>query len=226
MRRLRIACAVPLLALIGFAVALRYSTGSAYAQSEAVTTDSSAPLASRLRPLHLHLSGTAESNPVQVFSFTTQEAAVERSTEVGAAQVRTNAPVIIATNISARSLAVEPRLSSATNAANAENSAAPQPALLYLTNFGKGNKIYALATAMNSSPTSSALPAFARLSPIAGQALPGSLGDGGAASSAEFDMKLDSLAMRSGLAIAADGTVFVADTLNGTIRNIAGADEH
>jgi hypothetical protein len=223
-RRLRIACAVTLLTLIGFAVALKYSPSSAYAQSEAVTTDSSAPLASRLRPLPLQLPTTAGSSSVQVFSASTQEAAVERSADVGAAQVRTNAPVIIATNISARSLAVEPLLSSATNAANAENSGAPQPALLYLTNFGKGNKIYALATALNSSPTTSAVPAVARLSPFAGQTLPGSLGDGGAASSAEFDLKLDSLAMRSGLAVAPDGTVFVADTLNGTIRSIAGAD--
>jgi streptogramin lyase len=222
-RRLRIACAVTLLALIGFAFALKYSPSSAYAQSEAVTTDSSAPLASRLRPLPLQLSTTAGSSSVQVFSASTQEAAVQRSADVGAVPVRTNAPVTIATNISARSLGVEPLLSSATNATNAENSAAPQPALLYLTNFGKGNKIYALATALTSSPTSSALPAVARLSSFAGQTLPGSLGDGGAASSAEFDLKLDSLAMRSGVAVAPDGTVFVADTLNGTIRSIAGA---
>jgi streptogramin lyase len=223
-RRLRIACAVTLLVLIGFAVALKYSPSSAYAQSEAVTTDSSAPLASRLRPLPLQLSTTAGSSSVQVFSTSTQEAGAERSSDAGAAQVRTNAPVIIATNISTRSLAIEPLLSSATNAANAEYSAAPQPALLYLTNFGKGDKVYALATALNSSPSSSALPAFARLATFAGQTLPGSLGDGGAASSAEFDLKLDSLAMRSGLAVAPDGTVFVADTLNGTIRSIAGAD--
>ena len=224
MRRLRIACAVTLLAVVGFAVASKYSPSSAYAQSEAVTTDSSAPLASRLRPLPLQLSTTAGSSSVQVFSVMTQESAVERSADLGAAQVRTNVPVIIATNISARSLAVEPLLSSATNAANAENSVAPQPALLYLTNFGKGNKIYALATALNSSPTSNVLPAVARLSSFAGQTLPGSLGDGGAAFSAEFDLKLDSLAVRSGLAVAPDGTIFVADTLNGTIRSIAGAD--
>ena len=224
MRRLRIACAVTLLAVVGFAVALKYSPSSAYAQSEAVTTDSSAPLAPRLRPLPLQLSTTAGSSSVQVFSASTPEAAVERSADVGAAPVRTNAPVIIATNISARSLGVEPLLSSATNATNAENSAAPQPALLYLTNFGRGNKIYALATTLNSSPTSNVLPAVARLSSFAGQTLPGSLGDGGAAFSAEFDLKLDSLAIRSGLAVAPDGTIFVADTLNGTIRSIAGAD--
>ena len=224
MRRLRIACAVTLLAVVGFAVALKYSPSSAYAQSEAVTTDSSAPLAPRLRPLPLQLSTTAGSSSVQVFSASTPEAAVERSADVGAAPVRTNAPVIIATNISARSLGVEPLLSSATNATNAENSAAPQPALLYLTNFGRGNKIYALATTLNPSPTSNVLPAVARLSSFAGQTLPGSLGDGGAALSAEFDLKLDSLAIRSGLAVAPDGTIFVADTLNGTIRSIAGAD--
>jgi sugar lactone lactonase YvrE len=223
-RRLRIACAVTLLALIGFALALKYLPSSAFAQNEAVATDPSAALASRLRALPLQLSTTAESNPVQVFSFATQEAAVERSSDVGAAQVHASAPVIIATNIWARSLAVEPRLSSATNAANAENPAAMQSALLYLTNFGKGNKIYALATDMNSSATSNAIPAVARMAPFAGQTLPGSLGDGGAASVAEFDLKLDSLAMRSGLAVAPDGTVFVADTLNGTIRSIAGAD--
>ena len=224
MRRLRIACVVTLVALIGFAVALKYSPSSAYAQSEAVTTDSFAPLASRLRSLPLQLSTIAGSSSVQVFSAMTQEAAIERSTDVGAMQAHANAPVIIATNISARSLAIEPRLSSATNVANAENPAAMQSALLYLTNFGKGNKIYALATALNSSATSNAIPTVARMAPFAGQTSPGSLGDGGAASSAEFDLKLDSLAMRSGLTVAPDGTVFVADTLNGTIRSIAGAD--
>jgi len=223
-RRLRIACAVTLLASIGFAVALKYSASSAYAQSEAVTTDSSAHLASGLRALPLQLSTTVESNSIQVLSATAQEAVSERSADSGAAQFRANAPVTIATNISARSLAVEPRLSSVTNAANAENSAAPQPALLYLTNAGKGNKIYTLATALSSSVTANAVPAIAKLAPFAGQTFPGSLGDGGTASNAEFDLKLDSLAMRSGLAVAADGTVFVADTLNGTIRSVAGAD--
>ena len=224
MRRLRIACVVTLLALIGFAVALKYSASSAYAQSEAVTTDSSAHLASGLRAIPLQLSTTVESSSIQVLSATTQEAVSERSTDAGAAQFRGNAPVTIATNISARSLAVEPRLSSVTNAANAENSAALQPALLYLTNAGKGNKIYTLATALSSSATANALLSIAKWAPFAGQTFPGSLGDGGSASSAEFDLKLDSLAMRSGLAVAPDGTVFVADTLNGTIRSVAGAD--
>jgi hypothetical protein len=223
-RRLRIACAVMLLGLIGFAVALKYSPSSAYAQSEAATTDSSAHLPSGLRTLPLQLSTAAESSSVQVFSATMQEAAAEHLSDVGVAQGHTNSPVIIATNISARSLAVEPRLSSATNSSSPENSAAMQSALLYLTNFVKGNKIYTLATAFNTSATSSALPAFVRLSSFAGQTLPGSLGDGGVASSADFDLKLDSLAMRSGLAVAPDGTVFVADSVNGTIRSIAGAD--
>jgi sugar lactone lactonase YvrE len=57
---------------------------------------------------------------------------------------------------------------------------------------------------------------------FAGQAAAGSLGDGGAASAAEFDLKLDSTVMRSGVAVAQDGTIFVSDTLNATIRSIAG----
>ena len=56
---------------------------------------------------------------------------------------------------------------------------------------------------------------------FAGTGAAGSLGDGGAASSAEFDLKADSLVERSGLAIAGDGTVFVADSGNSTIRRIA-----
>jgi sugar lactone lactonase YvrE len=49
------------------------------------------------------------------------------------------------------------------------------------------------------------------------------LGDGGAAAAAELNLKLDSMNMRSSVAIAADGTIFIADTKNATIRRIASA---
>jgi len=58
---------------------------------------------------------------------------------------------------------------------------------------------------------------------FAGTGAAGSLGDGGAASAAQFDLKIDSFIERSGVAIAVDGTVFIADTGNRTIRRIAPA---
>ncbi|HEX4002314.1 MAG TPA: hypothetical protein VHX36_06670 [Candidatus Acidoferrales bacterium] len=61
------------------------------------------------------------------------------------------------------------------------------------------------------------------LSPIAGTGRVGSTGDGGAAISAAFDLAADSLSERSGIAIATDGTTFIADSQNSTIRRIAGS---
>ena len=51
----------------------------------------------------------------------------------------------------------------------------------------------------------------------------GSLGDGGAATSAQLDLAADSLVERSGIAVAADGTIFIADTQNSTIRSVGAA---
>lgn len=60
------------------------------------------------------------------------------------------------------------------------------------------------------------------LIPIAGTGAPGSLGDGGAATSAQFVLSTNSLYERSGIALAADGAIYIADTENSTIRRIAG----
>jgi hypothetical protein len=203
-RRLRIACAVTVLTLLGFAVALKLSAAS---------------------PAH-HLGNSITASTLQ-YPSTKEDTDAAKS--VAATEAATPAPasatppVIVSTNISARSLAVEPQPQSAANAASAENSSAPQSALLYLANADKGNRIFTLATALNPPASANALATGSKLALFAGQASPGSLGDGGAASGAEFDLKLDSLAMRSGIVVAPDGTIFVADTLNGTIRSIAGA---
>lgn len=58
-------------------------------------------------------------------------------------------------------------------------------------------------------------------SAFAGTGVAGSLGDGGAATAAQFSLKTDSPIERSGIAIAADGTIFIADTGNSTIRRVA-----
>ncbi|HXN98612.1 MAG TPA: NHL repeat-containing protein [Candidatus Acidoferrales bacterium] len=211
MRRLRIMCAVTVLALVGFATALKLPT-VARAQTKSSAIPSSTQSSSTKAASNASQSNTnaAQSNVPQTI-----------------ASANSNAPITIAANISARSLAVQPQLPSATNAATAENSGALQSALVFLTNADKGNKIFTLATSMNApagtNGPSGSLSAASKIALFAGQAAAGSLGDGGAASGAEFDLALDSLAMRSGVAVAPDGTFFVADTLNGTIRSIAGA---
>jgi sugar lactone lactonase YvrE len=64
---------------------------------------------------------------------------------------------------------------------------------------------------------------FLPFSYVAGTGHAGFSGDGGAATSAEIDLHQSLLAMRSGLAIAPDGTVYLADTKNATIRAVSGA---
>jgi sugar lactone lactonase YvrE len=59
--------------------------------------------------------------------------------------------------------------------------------------------------------------------PNVGTGQPGSLGDGGPAISAELNLSTDSLFKRSGIAVAADGALYIADTKNSTIRAVAGA---
>ncbi len=206
MRRLRNACVVTLLTVIGFAVALKLSAAS---------------------PSHDERNGTTIA--ISQNSSTKNDAGADQgSAATGSATpapASANGPVTIATSISARSLAVEPQPQSASNpagAASVENSSVPQSAMIYLASADKGDRIFTLATALNPIGSANTLAGSSKLALFAGQLSAGSLGDGGVASGAEFDLKLDSLSMRSGVVVAPDGTIFVADTLNGTIRSIAG----
>jgi sugar lactone lactonase YvrE len=65
------------------------------------------------------------------------------------------------------------------------------------------------------------MPATA-LTAIAGVGRAGSLGDGGAATEAQLDLASDSLSERSGITVTSDGTIFIADSQNSTIRSVAG----
>jgi sugar lactone lactonase YvrE len=138
----------------------------------------------------------------------------DQSTEVAYAKpekaldgIKADKPVvIIATGIAPRALAIDPR------------------ANIFVTNGAAPNRIFTL-TGLADLATGGLNPgATARLAWIAGSGISGSLGDGGNALGAQFALKLDSLVMRSGIAVAADGTIVVADTLNATIRRIAGSD--
>ena len=110
---------------------------------------------------------------------------------------------VFVTNIAVRALAV---------------AASGSPASLDLTNASAPNQIFTLG----SNATPSAPSASVRMAALAGTGVAGSLGDGGSATAAEFDLNVSSLFERSGIAIAPDGTIYVADTGNATIRAIAG----
>src|ERR1700728_4093894 len=179
-RRLRSACAVTVLTLLGFAVALKLSAAGPARDGRNATAASASQYPSTKEDANAAKSGA------------TPEVATPASANA-------NAPAIVATSISVRSLAVEPQPQSSLNSASAENSSSPQSALLYLANADKGNSIFTLATALNPLGSANPLAAGSKLALFAGQVSAGSLGDGGAASGAEFDLKLDSLTMRSGV---------------------------
>lgn len=112
---------------------------------------------------------------------------------------------IVANGISPRELAID----------SADN--------VYLTTAAAPNRIFTL-TGLSHLAASDAQLRSTGLALVAGNGSAGSLGDGGSALAAQFHLNTDSLYLRSGLALAADGTIFVADTLNSTIRRIAGSD--
>ncbi len=112
----------------------------------------------------------------------------------------TSQAIVVAGGIEARTLAVK--------------SGNPQDAV-YLTSASAPNRVFLL-----SAPD--AVASGSGLAPVAGTGQGGSLGDGGTALSAQISLSLDSLIERSEMAIAPDGTIFLADTRNGTIRRITG----
>jgi sugar lactone lactonase YvrE len=108
--------------------------------------------------------------------------------------------VVVAEGVATRALAVDAR------------------GALYLTTAAAPNRIFLLSAAH----ATSAAPASA-LAPVAGSGQAGSLGDGGAAVSGQLDLMADAPAARSGIAVGLDGTIFIADTRNSTVRRVAGA---
>lgn len=111
--------------------------------------------------------------------------------------------IIIAKGIGSRALALDPH-------ARPELTAAAAP-----------NRVFALGGAV-APQTTSATPATTGLTAIAGSGQAGSGGDGGAATVAQLDLAPDSLIERSGIAVTSDGTTFIADSQNSTIRSVAG----
>src|SRR5580704_10848383 len=127
------------------------------------------------------------------------------------------AATVIASNVGIRTLAVASQ-SSATAAANTGASSTQ----LYLSAIDRPDQVFAyfVPAAPNIAPANAARLLAA---PVAGVGTVGSIGDGGAAAAAELDLSLNQFTMRSEVAIAPDGTLFIADSGNATIRAVAGA---
>jgi hypothetical protein len=125
---------------------------------------------------------------------------------------------LVASNVSVRTLAVPPQSS---ETAIASNPAALSTEL-YLTAIDRPDQVfsYIVRAAPNIVPANAAKLLAV---PAAGVGTVGSIGDGGAASAAELDLSLNDFTMRSEVAVAPDGTLFIADTGNATIRTVAGA---
>jgi sugar lactone lactonase YvrE len=128
------------------------------------------------------------------------------------------AAVVVASNVGIRTLAVVSQPSETPFT----GSAATSSAQLYVTAIDRPDQIfsYVVRTATSIAPTSAAK---LLATPAAGVGTVGSIGDGGAASAAELDLSLTNFSMRSEVAIAPDGTLFIADTGNATIRTVGGS---
>jgi DNA-binding beta-propeller fold protein YncE len=153
-----------------------------------------------------------------VVAYSVPRSMARPAAQVGAAnagtpRAGTNDRVVIATGFEPRSVAIRagtPTHESADTAA-------------YVTVADLPDRIFSLRTLNASAPaTGTTANAFPALFAIAGIGTAGSLGDGGMASAAELNLKLDSFSMRSGVAVGADGTIFISDSRNSTIRRIAG----
>jgi sugar lactone lactonase YvrE len=125
---------------------------------------------------------------------------------------------VVASNVGVRTLAVAPQSSEAVIGSDP----ATLSTQLYLTAIDRPDQVfsYSVRAVPNIVPANAAK-LFAV--PAAGAGTVGSIGDGGVASAAELDLWLNGFTMRSEVAVAPDGTFFIADTGNATIRTVAGA---
>jgi sugar lactone lactonase YvrE len=137
-----------------------------------------------------------------------------RST-VPAASATGAAPTVVASNIGIRTLAVAPQTNEPATA-----NASMTSAMVDLASVDQPDRISSFVVRNAPSIASASATKFVT-TPVAGTGAIGSIGDGGAASSAQLDLNLNEFTMRSGVAFASDGTLYIADTGNATIRTVA-----
>lgn len=202
MRRLRILCAlvVAIFAALALSIALENPATNANAQSQPQPQTAPSP------------SSTATPAPAAI--------ALAASNGI--------APAIVASNIGIRTLTAAPPTSEAVAKLNSAASTtaaglAASPEQLFVASADKPNKIFSFFAPASSAAASNAGSGVAKsMAAVAGVGTVGSVGDGGAAISAQLDLNTSDITVRSGVAVAPDGTVYIADTGNSTIRMVAG----
>ena len=131
---------------------------------------------------------------------------------------------LVASGVNIRTLAVAPQFS---EVAVTGTAAATSSTQLYVTSTDRPDRVfsYVVRATPNAAAAGVAPANAAKLFavPAAGVGTVGSIGDGGAAIAAELDLSLNNFTMRSEVAVAPDGTLFIADTGNATIRTVGGA---
>ena len=138
-----------------------------------------------------------------------------------------NTPIVIAQGISVRALALGATADSAAVSGETSQvppiyfSAAQMPNRVMSLAGAVGNNASAMGAGVGRGALNATVAQAEAYATVAGNGTAGSLGDGGVATSAQLSLKLDSLHMRSGVVVAADGTIFIADTENATIRRIS-----
>lgn len=146
--------------------------------------------------------------------------AVATRAAVAAASATGVAPAVVASNVGIRTMAVAQPLS---ESSSASASSAASPAELYFSSVDQTDRIFSFVMRATASPVTPASSKSFLASPVVGTGAIGSVGDGGAASSAELDLNLPDFTMRSGVAIGPEGSLYIADTGNATIRAVAGS---
>ena len=172
-------------------------------------------------------NANAQSQPQpQTASNTSSSTVTPASAAIVPAASNGIAPTIIASNIGIRTLTAAPPTSETLaklNAASTSATTAPaaSPEQLFVTSADKVDKVFSILAPAGSAPAAVAN-ATKSMTAVAGVGTVGSVGDGGAAIAAQLDLNTSDIAVRSGVAVAADGTVYIADTGNATIRMVAG----
>jgi sugar lactone lactonase YvrE len=133
------------------------------------------------------------------------------------------APTIVATNLGIRTLSAQELINATPGASAASQTSATSPETVFLTSSDQPDRVFSLLVpSASSAALAASASAVKRLAAFAGNGEVGSIGDGGAAVSAQFDLDSGDISQRSGIAIGSDGSIYIADSGNATIRMVAG----